>query len=280
VLQRAAALEQFSEHPLAVAVLARNRESGAPLLPATGFEATPGLGVRAIVEGRVHFLGAPRFMADRGIVIDGDAVRQLAETGATAIVLADEHRALGVIGIADEIRPGSAAAIAQLKAMKIDVIMLTGDNMATAAAVAATLKIDRFRAEVLPRDKAAEVIRLKQAGHLVAMAGDGINDAPALAAADVSFAIGAGSDIAIESADITLMRSELMSVVDAIRLSHSTLGKIRQNLFFAFIYNVLGIPLAAFGMLNPVIAGAAMALSSVSVVTNSLLLRKWKPLKS
>jgi Cu+-exporting ATPase len=194
------------------------------------------------------------------------------------IVLADEQRSLGVIGIADEVRPGSAAAIALLKAMKVDVIMLTGDNMTTAAAVAATLGIDRFRAEVLPGDKAAEVGRLKQTGRLVAMAGDGINDAPALAAADVSFAIGAGSDIAIESSDITLMRSDLMGVVNAIRLSRATLGKIRQNLFFAFFYNVLGIPLAAIGMLNPVIAGAAMALSSVSVVTNSLLLKRWKPI--
>jgi Cu+-exporting ATPase len=279
VLHRAASLEQFSEHPLAVAVLVRNREAGASLLPATEFEATSGLGVRARIEGRVLFLGSPRFVADKGIAIDDDAVRQLAVTGATAIVLADEHRALGVIGIADEVRPGSAAAIAQLKAMNIDVIMLTGDNKATAAAVAATLGVDRFRAEVLPGDKAAEVGRLKQSGHLVAMAGDGINDAPALAAADVSFAIGAGSDIAIESADITLMRSDLMGVVDAIRLSHSTLKKIRQNLFFAFFYNVLGIPLAALGLLNPVIAGAAMALSSVSVVTNSLLLKRWKPIK-
>jgi Cu+-exporting ATPase len=279
VLQLAASLEQYSEHPLALAVVARSRDAGATLLPATDFEATAGLGVRARIEGRMLFLGAPRFVTGHGVAIDENAVRQLALAGATVIVLADEQGPLGALGIADEIRPDSASAVAQLKAMKIDIIMLTGDNMATAAAVATALGIVDFRAEVLPADKAAEVCRLKQAGRLVAMAGDGINDAPALAAADVSFAIAAGSDIAIESADITLMRSDLTSVVDAIRLSRSTLGKIRQNLFFAFIYNVLGIPLAAIGLLNPVIAGAAMAMSSVSVVTNSLLLKNWKSLK-
>ena len=279
VLRLAASLEQYSEHPLALAILARSRDANVTPLPTTDFGATPGMGLHAKIHGRLLFLGAPRFVAAQGIIIDEDAVRQLADTGATTVVLADERHVLGVIGIADEVRPGSAAAIALLKAMNIDIIMLTGDNMATAAAVAAALGIDQFRAEVLPGDKAAEVNRLKHTGRLVAMAGDGINDAPALAAADVSFAMGAGSDIAIESADITLMRSDLVSVVDAIRLSRATLGKIRQNLFFAFFYNVLGIPLAAFGMLNPVVAGAAMALSSVSVVTNSLLLKKWKSSK-
>lgn len=277
VLRLAAALEQYSEHPLAVAVLARYRQQGLAPPRATGFAATPGLGVQAQVGERILFLGAPRFMTTRGIAVDDDAVRSIAASGATAIVLADEHHALGVIGIADEVRPGSGPAIAGLKALGIEVIMLTGDNVTTAAAVATTLGIDRYRAEVLPRDKAAEVMRLRQSGRVVAMAGDGINDAPALAAADVSFAIGAGTDIAVEAADITLMRNDLTSIVDAIRLSRATLGKIRQNLFFAFFYNVLGIPLAAFGLLNPVVAGAAMALSSVSVVTNSLLLRRWKP---
>ncbi|MBI3530280.1 MAG: copper-translocating P-type ATPase [Betaproteobacteria bacterium] len=280
VLRLAASLEQHSEHPLALAVLARSRDAGIALLSVTEFEATPGSGVRAQIGGRRFLLGSPRFVADQAIALDEDAVHRLAGSGATVIALADEQRMLGMISIADEVYPGSAAAIAQLKALGIEVIMLTGDNMATAAAVAATLDIDRFRAEVLPGDKAAEVGRLKQTGRVVAMAGDGINDALALAAADVSFAIGAGSDIAIESADVTLMRNDMMSIVDAIRLSRATLGKIRQNLFFAFFYNVLGIPLAALGMLNPVIAGAAMALSSVSVVANSLLLKKWKSLKS
>ena len=192
-------------------------------------------------------------------------------------MLADGGTALGYIAIADQPRRSSAAAISRLKAMGVEVVMLTGDNAATARAMAGKLGIGEFRAEVLPAGKAAEISHLKSAGGLVAMAGDGANDAPALAAADVSFAISSDSDIAIEAADITLMRNDMMSVVDAVRLSRATLSKIRQNLFFAFFYNVLGIPLAAFGMLNPVVAGAAMALSSVSVVTNSLLLKRWKP---
>jgi len=161
--------------------------------------------------------------------------------------------------------------------MGIEVMMLTGDNHATATAIARQLGITNYRAEVLPQDKAAEIERIRNSGKFIAMVGDGINDAPALAAADVSFAIGSGSDIAIETADITLVRNDLMSVVDAVSLSKKTLDKIRQNLFFAFIYNVLGIPLAAVGLLNPVIAAAAMAMSSVSVVANSLLLKKWRP---
>jgi Cu+-exporting ATPase len=166
--------------------------------------------------------------------------------------------------------------VARLKALGIEVVMLTGDNRATAAAVARAAGVSRFEAEILPGDKAAAVNALKQQGRVVAMVGDGINDAPALAAADIGFAMGAGSDAAIEAADMTLVRSDLNSVADAILLSRATLGKIRQNLFFAFVYNVLGIPLAAMGMLNPVVAGAAMAMSSVSVVSNSLLLKRWK----
>ena len=173
-------------------------------------------------------------------------------------------------------RPTSLRAVAALKALGIEVIMLTGDNPATAQTVARAAGIARYTAGVMPGDKARQISALKSTGRVVGMVGDGVNDAPALAAADVSFAIGGGSDIAIHAADITLMRSDLMSVVDAISLSRATLRKIRQNLFFAFVYNVLGIPLAAFGLLNPVIAGAAMAMSSVSVITNSLLLRRWQ----
>ena len=183
---------------------------------------------------------------------------------------------LAWFAVADALRPTSRAAVAALRARGIRVVMLTGDNAATAAAIAAAAGIDEFRAGILPADKAAAVAELKQGG-LVAMVGDGVNDAPALAAADVSFAIGAGSDAAVEAADLTLIRSDLQGVADAIDLSAATLGKIRQNLFFAFIYNIIGLPLAALGWLNPVIAGAAMAMSSVSVVSNSLLLKRWRP---
>ncbi|MGH8863383.1 MAG: heavy metal translocating P-type ATPase [Burkholderiales bacterium] len=277
VLELAASLEQNSEHPLARAVLARAREQKLSLLPVEDFAAVPGSGVRARIAQRVLMLGSPRFIRDQGVAIDDASVLRLAGEGKTVIVLADSGQAMGYVAIADQPRPSSAAAISQLKAIGIEVVMLTGDNTATARAIAGKLGISEFRAEVLPADKAAEISRLKGTGGLVAMAGDGVNDAPALAAADVSFAISSGSDIAIEAADVTLIRNDLMSVVDAIRLSRATLAKIFQNLFFAFFYNVLGIPLAAFGMLNPVIAGAAMALSSVSVVTNSLLLKRWKP---
>jgi Cu+-exporting ATPase len=183
---------------------------------------------------------------------------------------------LGYLAIADKLRPSSREAVAKLKRMGIDVVMLTGDNAATAKAIAEAVGVSNYRAQVLPGEKAAAVVECKADGRVVGMVGDGVNDAPALAAADVSFAIGAGSDVALEAADIALMQNDLLSVVDAISLSRATLGKIRQNLFFAFIYNVLGIPLAAAGLLNPVIAGAAMALSSVSVVSNSLLLRRWR----
>jgi Cu+-exporting ATPase len=184
---------------------------------------------------------------------------------------------LGLIALADTLRPNSSAAIARLAEMNVRVVMLSGDNAATAEAIAHQAGIKSFRAEVLPQDKAAEVLALKTANQTIGMVGDGINDAPALAAADVSFAMKSGSDIAVQTADITLMRNDLGNVADAIHLSRAALRKIRQNLFFAFAYNVLGIPLAAMGMLNPMIAGAAMALSSVSVVGNALLLRRWRP---
>jgi Cu+-exporting ATPase len=204
------------------------------------------------------------------------AIRPLIEQGKTVIAVGGAGRVLGYLAIADKLRPSSREAVAKLKRMGIDVVMLTGDNAATAKAIAASAGVSSYRAQVLPGEKAAAVAEFKTEGRVVGMVGDGVNDAPALAAADVSFAIGAGSDVALEAADIALMRNDLLSVVDAISLSRATLGKIRQNLFFAFIYNVLGIPLAAAGMLNPVIAGAAMALSSVSVVSNSLLLRRWR----
>ena len=201
----------------------------------------------------------------------------LARQGKTLVGLARDGQALGIIALADALRPTSAAAVRRLRDAGIAVVMMTGDNAETAAAIAREAGIVEFRAGVLPADKADAVRALKAQGVVTGMVGDGINDAPALAAADVSFAMGAGSDIAIEAADVTLIRSDLDGVVDAILLSRATLAKIRQNLFFAFAYNVLGIPLAAMGMLNPVIAGAAMAASSVSVVSNALLLKRWRP---
>jgi Cu+-exporting ATPase len=202
---------------------------------------------------------------------------RLRDEGRTVVALAVDGEWRALLAIADPMRAGSPEAVRRLRAMGLKVVMLTGDNAATAAAVARAAGIDTFRAGILPGDKAAEIRALKEEGASVAMVGDGINDAPALAAADVGFAIGAGSDAAIEAADLTLIGSELGGVADAIELSRATLSKIRQNLFWAFVYNVLGIPLAAFGLLNPVFAGAAMALSSVSVVSNSLLLRRWRP---
>jgi len=270
-LRLAAALEQGSEHPLARAVLAR--AAAVDLPKAANFSATPGQGVAGEVDGRLLRLGAPSWLGMAG----DPAVHALQQAGKTVVVLEENGVALALFAIADALRPTSKAAVARLRARGIRVVMLTGDNAATAAAIAREAGIDEFRAGILPGDKAAAVAELKAGGGLVAMVGDGINDAPALAAADVSFAIGAGSDAAIEAADLTLIGSDPCGVDDAIELSRATLGKIRQNLFFAFIYNVLGIPLAAFGALNPVVAGAAMAMSSVSVVSNSLLLKRWRP---
>ena len=221
------------------------------------------------------YLGSLKFLAASGV--PATDAQPLLTQGKTVIGVGTAQRLLGLIAIADPIRDDSAAAVARLQAMGVAVVMLTGDNPQTAAAIAQQAGITHYIAEVLPQDKAQEVARQKMLGQVVGMAGDGINDAPALSAADVGFAISSGSDIAIEAADVTLMRNSLMSVADAISLSRATLRKIRQNLFFAFIYNVLGLPLAALGLLNPVIAGAAMALSSVSVVSNALLLKRWKP---
>lgn len=276
-LALAAALEEHSEHPLARAVMVAASSSQGPQAAVDrkkveNFKAVPGHGVEGVIDGRSLRLGSPDWL---GLADDAEVLR-LQKLGRTVVALAEGERVLALLAIADALRPTSKAAVERLQARGIRVVMLTGDNAETAAAIAAEAGIAEFRAGILPGDKAAAVAELKGHG-LVAMVGDGINDAPALAAADVSFAIGAGSDAAVEAADLTLIRSDLNGVVDAIDLSAATLGKIRQNLFFAFIYNVLGIPLAAFGWLNPVVAGAAMAMSSVSVVSNSLLLKRWRP---
>jgi Cu+-exporting ATPase len=279
LLRIAASLEQGANHPLAEAIVAHAGARNLALAHPADLSAVPGKGIAAVLEGAGYILGSPAWLAEQGVAVPAALLAPLADAGKSVVGVAQGARLLGLLGIADKLRPTSRAAVARLQAQGVEVVMLTGDNAATAAAIAREAGITRFEAEVMPQDKAAAVAKLKASGRRVGMAGDGINDAPALAAADVSFAIGGGADVAMEAADVTLMRSDLLSVADAIDLSRATLSKIRQNLFFAFIYNVLGIPLAALGMLNPVIAGAAMALSSVSVVTNSLLLRRWKPAK-
>ncbi|MDT3734926.1 MAG: heavy metal translocating P-type ATPase [Denitratisoma sp.] len=277
LLRVAASLEQGATHPLAEAIVARARGQGLALAQPGELRAVPGKGLAAALDGEEYVLGSPAFLAERGVAVPEALLAPLANGGRSVVAVSRGLTFLGLIGVADRLRPTSRAAVARLQAQGVEVVMLTGDNAATAAAIAREAGIERYEAGVLPQDKAAAVAKLKAGGKRVGMVGDGINDAPALAAADVSFAIGGGSDVALEAADVTLMRSDLLSAADAIDLSRATLSKIRQNLFFAFIYNVLGIPLAAMGMLNPVIAGAAMALSSVSVVSNSLLLRRWKP---
>jgi Cu+-exporting ATPase len=277
LLALASGLEQGSEHPLAGAVLRKAIEDGVTPATAKCVQARPGQGIEGEVEGRTLLIGTPAWMATRELTVDARVVNQLAGAGKTVVAVADKSRILGYLGIADPLRRTSADAVSRLRAAGVELVMLTGDSAATAQAVARQLGIARWKASVLPQDKVAEVLRLKAEGKFVGMAGDGINDAPALAAADVSFAFASGSDIAIEAADVTLMRDDLTSVADAISLSRATLAKIRENLVFAFGYNALGIPLAALGGLNPIVAGAAMAMSSVSVVTNSLLLRRWKP---
>lgn len=278
LLAVAAALEQSSAHPIAAAVVEAARAEGLAIPAAMAVTAVPGKGVTGSVDGREVLVGTPGFLSERGVQ-GGSAseLGQLAAAGQSLVAVAVGGAYYGIIGVADRLRADSAEAVARLRRAGVRVVMLTGDHAATAEAIAKAAGIEEWRAGVLPGDKAAAVQALAKGGVRVGMVGDGINDAPALAAADVSFAIGVGADVALEAADITLVRNSLHGVVDAIELSRATLSKIRQNLFFAFIYNVLGIPLAAMGMLNPVIAGAAMAMSSVSVVSNSLLLRRWRP---
>jgi Cu+-exporting ATPase len=268
LLRCAASLEQASTHPLAAAIVVRARSENLTLTTPQDVITQTGQGVAGLLDGRRVRVGSIAWLCPTS----AEAAR-LAGQGRSVVAVSVDGLLLGVIGVTDPLRASSRSAVARLQQAGIEVVMLTGDNGATATRIASDVGIARFQAEVLPGDKAQAVAALKQGEAVVGMVGDGINDAPALAAADVSFAMGAGSDIAMQAADVTLMRNDLHSVADAILLSRATLSKIRQNLFFAFIYNVLGIPLAAAGLLNPVIAGAAMALSSVSVVSNSLLLK-------
>jgi Cu+-exporting ATPase len=279
VLRLAASLEQGATHPLAHAIVVAAKAKQLPLTLPQATSSVPGRGLAGEVEGVAVMVGSPAYLAETGAAVPEQATAGLQQQGRSVVAVARAGVAIGLIGIADPLRESSRTAVARLARLGVEVVMLTGDNARTAVAVAAAAGISHFEAEVLPGDKSRAVEKLKAGGKRVGMAGDGINDAPALAAADVSFAMGAGSDVAMEAADVTLMRNDLASVPDAIALSRATLRKIRQNLFWAFIYNVLGIPLAALGFLNPVVAGAAMAMSSVSVVSNSLLLRRWRPTK-
>jgi Cu+-exporting ATPase len=285
LLQLTASLERASEHPLALAIVAAAKDRGISLSEPTGVDSPVGKGVLGHVNGRAVAVGNAQFLRQQGIeadALDADA-QDLRRDGVTAIFVGVDGRVFGVIGIADPVKSSTPQALAALKAAGVRVIMLTGDNRATAEAVARKLGISDIEAEVLPDQKSAVVAKLKAQGRVVAMAGDGVNDAPALAAADVGIAMGSGTDVAIESAGVTLLKGDLNGIVRARRLSQATMRNIRQNLFFAFVYNAAGIPVAAgvlyplFGtLLSPMIAAAAMAASSVSVIANALRLRSVK----
>lgn len=282
----AASVEARSEHPLAVAIVERAKQEGLTLRDAADFAATAGQGVSAVVDGQRILAGNLKMMREASVPLEGlgSAAAEWANQGKTPLYFSREGRMLGLIALEDEVKPTSRAAIDAMKAMGMKVVMLTGDNKATAAAIQRRMGISRVVAEVMPQDKEEEVRRLQVEGRKVAMIGDGINDAPALARADVGIAIGAGTDVAIESADIVLMKSDLMDAVTAVQLSRATIRNIRQNLFWAFFYNSVGIPLAAgvfYGLLgwklNPMFGAAAMSLSSVCVVGNALRLKLFKP---
>ncbi|MDP6125985.1 MAG: HAD-IC family P-type ATPase, partial [Candidatus Latescibacteria bacterium] len=281
----AASVERFSEHPLSEAICRRAEDDGVELAVAEGFEAIPGRGVTAATGGRAVALGNLAMMQGMGVEL-GEVLTQaenLAEDGKTPMYIAVDGQAVGLIAVADTVKSGAKDAVITLKEMRLESIMITGDNEATASAIAATVGIKTVLAGVMPDQKASSVKSLQDQGHRVGMVGDGINDAPALAQADVGIAIGGGTDVAIEASDMTLMTGDLNGVVTALRLSRRTILTIRQNLFWAFFYNVAAIPVAAgilypaFGiLLHPAMAAAAMAMSSVSVVSNSLRLKRFR----
>ena len=274
----AAAVEQVSEHPLAAAVVAGAEERGLEPPPVTDFDAVTGRGVTGTVGDDRVFVGSIRFLNENGVSLDGleGRLAEMEAQGITAVAAARDGKLLGLIGVADEVKADAREAVSALAGAGIVTAMLTGDNEATAAAIAGEVGIADVRARLLPADKLAVLKSWKEKGEVVAMVGDGINDAPALAAADVGVAIGTGTDIVLEAADVALMSGDLAGVPRAYRLSRRTLRNIKQNLFFAFFYNAAAIPLAALGFLNPMVAAAAMAMSSVSVVTNALRLKRFK----
>ena len=291
LLALAAALQRNSEHPLAHAVMSAAAQKHIAPAAADDSKAVPGRGTQALIGNRLSYLGSARWMQELGATPDRHAelagiAKTLEQQGRTISWLAQTEAdgsnvvLFGLLAFGDTLKAGAQPAVTSLHALGVRTVMLSGDNHGAAAHVAQHLGLDDFRANILPADKAQAIAELRKDGVLVAMVGDGINDAPALAAADVGIAMSTGTDVAMQAAGITLMRGDPSLVADAIDISRRTYGKIRQNLFWAFIYNIVGIPLAAFGLLNPMIAGAAMAISSVSVVSNALLLKRWKPQQS
>lgn len=278
LLRVAGAAEKNSEHPLGIAVFDAARSELKGIEESTEFQTTPGKGVQAVVEGRAVLIGTRSYLREHNVSIEAveDQVNELEAAGKTVMLLSVDGTAQGLLAVADRVKDSSRRAIQVLKEMGLQVYMITGDNRRTAEAIGREVGVADIMADVLPERKAQAVEEIRKQGKIVAMVGDGINDAPALVTADIGMAMGTGTDIAMESADITLMNGDLMSVPIAIQLSQRTMRKIKQNLFWAFFYNIVGIPIAALGMLNPIIAGAAMAFSSVSVVSNSLSLRRFK----
>ncbi|HLR60700.1 MAG TPA: heavy metal translocating P-type ATPase, partial [Pseudogracilibacillus sp.] len=277
VLQLVGTAESQSEHPLAQAIVKGVKEKDITLQEVNDFEALPGYGIYAKINEQEVYVGTRKLMAEQNVTITNETeamMEELEQDGKTAMLIAVANKLAGVIAVADTVKETSKEAISRMHQLGLEVIMLTGDNERTADAIAKQVEIDRVIAEVLPDQKSEQIKQLQAKWKKVAMVGDGINDAPALAMADIGMAVGTGTDIAIEAADITLMRGDLNSVADAVIMSQKTIRNIKENLFFAFIYNTIGIPIAALGFLAPWVAGAAMAFSSVSVVLNALRLQQ------